>query len=1189
MGTVHQVQHRAWGMDLAVKSPKRTHMTPSGTENFVRECQTWVQLGLHPHVVSCYYVRVMGGLPRVFAEYVDGGSLADWIRTRRLYRGGPAAALARVLDVAIQFAWGLDHAHEQGLVHQDVKPGNVMLTRAGVAKITDFGLSRARGFLPAAERADAGASVMVASGGMTPAYCSPEQAASRPLTRRTDVWSWGLSVLEMFTGGVSWLSGQLAGAVLRDYLDAPPEDPDLPRMPQAVAQLLARCFAADPAARPARLRPLAEELVLIHDAVTGRAYHRAVPRALDSRAGDLNNRALSLLDLGDAAAAEQAWQDALKLDPLHPESVYNHGLSRWRAGQVTDEALLARLAASSGAFDDGAQPGLGAFLTAWVHVERGDLAAAQSLVDALPQDAQREAQDLRQGLLDVGARASTPVDSASSEALALLDRGNGVMDVARARTLSVQALPSAEQVVLDDAVSRQRLWAVDLPRTGQARDPLASGLQPPGSRVCLSAGGRIGIAFPERTQVVVLDAFHGRVWRVLDGVDLQVLNAALSEDGRLAVLVLGTAGSSKMALWEVDSGRCLHTFERHAAGTPLHRMQAVGINRRANLVVSADADSMLRLWRLDDGRFLRALGGHVGAVQAVSLSLDGSCAASLGQDRTIRLWDLPAGRCRRTLPAPAAAPLSAPAAAPLPDRPRPAPWRIARVTATEIHVDRDAQARALLQQADRSAVDGQVERALSQLRQVRAIPGWERDAQALAAWRQMATRCRKTVLRGVWPIRGNRTPPLRLSAVALAADGRWAFGGDARGGLHAIDLLQGQSMCMPAAHAHAVSSVCLNRDATLGLSSAGDRVCLWRLPAMVLLRSFAQVDDNWRRLEAPTAIHLRDDGRVALVVGRGAVQVWDPAAGTLLRSLDMPDRGAKLPTDDGEARHTHVVAVHACADGLRALAASGEQQVFEWHLATGTLLRTLTPEPAAESLSDRRLQSSLRLEALGHQGRYVLAPAADLSGLLLGGTGHPTRWVDLSTGAVSAVPGTNAPFMSAVSGDGRIGLSHVLSLPHGDRFPLQPRVLQVWDRERGVLLHAFEPASARAQALALSLDASTAALGLEEGETQFWHLDWELTPHADDAHHSVADQLHPHLDQFLQRHRTAPAPVDPSQPLDDAAIVRALTRRGQPRWNEDDFQALLGTLGHLGLGHVPAGRVRSQLEQQAAAATQGGV
>src|ERR1700761_3501505 len=117
MGVVHRVHHRGWNMDLAVKTPRPELVSsPQQVADFETEAETWVGLGLHPHIVSCVYVRRLDGLPRVFAEWVDGGSLRDAIDPPkdaigpgRLYEGSSQEVLARILDVAIQFAWGLDY------------------------------------------------------------------------------------------------------------------------------------------------------------------------------------------------------------------------------------------------------------------------------------------------------------------------------------------------------------------------------------------------------------------------------------------------------------------------------------------------------------------------------------------------------------------------------------------------------------------------------------------------------------------------------------------------------------------------------------------------------------------------------------------------------------------------------------------------------------------------------------------------------------------------------------------------------------------------------------------------------------------------------------------------------------------------------------------------------------------------
>src|SRR5213594_2395451 len=168
----------------------------------------------------------------------------------RLCEGGREAALRRILDIGIQFAWGLKHAHEKGLVHRDVKPGNVMVTQTGIAKVSDFGSARARAQTTEPSQLDECRGRLVSCGSlMTIPYRSPEQAAGDELSTKTDVWSWAASIFEMFAGQPFWLRGELAPQALEWFLRNGEASDTVPRMPSGLVELLRSCFRRDPKAR----------------------------------------------------------------------------------------------------------------------------------------------------------------------------------------------------------------------------------------------------------------------------------------------------------------------------------------------------------------------------------------------------------------------------------------------------------------------------------------------------------------------------------------------------------------------------------------------------------------------------------------------------------------------------------------------------------------------------------------------------------------------------------------------------------------------------------------------------------------------------------------------------------------------------------------------------------------------------
>jgi tetratricopeptide (TPR) repeat protein len=331
MGVVSLVRSRANGWRFAVK--RALVHDDNKRRQFLTELVTWQDLPEHPFLAPFRFFRTVGDEVVIFTEFVDGGTLADWIKAGRLTR------LGDMLDVAIQFAWGLHVAHEAGMIHRDVKPHNALMTADGQLKVTDFGLARCR--LVAGE--EAAESIVVSSGGRTPAYASPEQTTGRELSRKTDIWSWAVSVLDVFVGRVpSCRSGTVAPQVLEGYLASGPLNSGLPRMPQPLADVLRRCFQHSPADRCTDLGEVLETLVPLYRTTTGRLYPRPLFVA------DRSAATVARHDRRDGTGGR--WSDprewlvkALKAagrDPSEADSLVPPGAVSRRAQVTADVAVL---------------------------------------------------------------------------------------------------------------------------------------------------------------------------------------------------------------------------------------------------------------------------------------------------------------------------------------------------------------------------------------------------------------------------------------------------------------------------------------------------------------------------------------------------------------------------------------------------------------------------------------------------------------------------------------------------------------------------------------------------------------------------------------------------------------------------------------------------------------------------------
>jgi eukaryotic-like serine/threonine-protein kinase len=240
-GEVYAAEQKG-GKNVAVKILDATHARDEdAVERFKREGETAKRLE-HPNIVRVVDVGSSRARHYLVMELVAGGSLE-----RMMQREGSAE---KVLPAITEAARALAYAHGQGVVHRDVKPANILLTRSGRAKVTDFGLARAVDH-----------SSMTTEGRLlgTASYMSPEQVKGERAGAASDVYAVGVMIYEAISGELPFKSDTQIGFLYQHAELAPPRPTVRPPFPNSLAEVALACLEKDPKDRPTMAR-VAERL-----------------------------------------------------------------------------------------------------------------------------------------------------------------------------------------------------------------------------------------------------------------------------------------------------------------------------------------------------------------------------------------------------------------------------------------------------------------------------------------------------------------------------------------------------------------------------------------------------------------------------------------------------------------------------------------------------------------------------------------------------------------------------------------------------------------------------------------------------------------------------------------------------------------------------------------------------------------
>jgi WD40 repeat protein len=663
---------------VALKRLRGEFASPADRERFRQETAAVAHLD-HPNIVPIYDVGEAGGQPFFAMKFVEGGTLGHALKHHPgKYSSADAARLVAVLARAVH------HAHQRGILHRDLKPGNILLDTDGTPSITDFGL---------AKQLDSDPRGLTQTGAImgTPSYMSPEQAASgRVLTTAIDVYSLGAILYELLTGRPPF-EGSDVFETLRHVRETEPVPVRTRnrKVDRDLETICLKCLQKEPAQRYGSAEALAEDLEawLAGRPVRARRVG-TVGRTLRWVRRQPVIAALALLvmltTVGGFAGTWVAWRHAVA------------GWEEARQRAIAESAAREQaVAAESSARDALAEARHNLYFASVAAADRewhdGNLDRVSAFLDPCPSGERRWEWGYlhrltRPGLavLD-GFRGIHQAIAFSPDRRFLAIAGSDGVRLCEASTgRTLHTLPGSPREVIALAFSRdgkrlaaaglQRevlLWDVDIrgpPKTlgGLPGPASAVAFHPSADQLAVGCGDRLHPETPGA--VVLIDLAGGRpvhTWEKLGGA---VYGVAFHPAGRQLAAALDDMTA---VVWNPADGKLIRTLEGHKVrdlGNDLARLLRlrnpggdgdsktfqlmtavcdVAYSPDGTILATASADSTIKLWDSASGKELRTLRGHHQPVLCLAFSSSGKFLASGSLDQTVWLWSIPGGEAVR--------------------------------------------------------------------------------------------------------------------------------------------------------------------------------------------------------------------------------------------------------------------------------------------------------------------------------------------------------------------------------------------------------------------------------------------------------------------------------------------------------------------------------------------------------------